>query len=442
MTLATRRSHQLANVFPAISFGNRDDFAPVKTLEAVTQELTASIEPTRRRTQIWELHSSFHCSIIGTCMSSAELRRLLVRLDVAGAEAADDHDLHMLGVLLAARPKAGAKMLQKALDRRHQLAINQFAKARHADALRTLWAEARKRGEIPGAYWALLTHPAATDALMRHAFGDVHMLSHLVGSANRADIRRLCELEAENVALTEKIERQQRQLRDGFAGRDATIRRLNDLLAKNIACERETSSPPGARADDDEHVALQDAIADLDKRLGSEIARRERLERRLETATTALHDAERRCGRLERERDELRRELAAVEPRLGLLAQQSSCDAGHHLDVLGRTVLYVGGRANQIPQCRAVVERAGGAFLHHDAGLEHNAALLPGFVGRADIVVFPVDCVSHEAVATIKRSCGQLGKRYIPLRTSSLTCLVSTLATMQGVDEIAISSAI
>ena len=68
--------------------------------------------PSKRRTQIWDLHPSLHCSIIGTCLSSGELRRLLVRLKVQGAETGDDHDLHVLGVLLAGRSKAGAKHLQ------------------------------------------------------------------------------------------------------------------------------------------------------------------------------------------------------------------------------------------------------------------------------------------------------------------------------------------
>ena len=47
------------------------------------------------------------------------------------------------------------------------------------------------------------------------------MLSHLVGAANRADIRRLRQLEAENAELQAKIERQQHQLRDAIIARDA-----------------------------------------------------------------------------------------------------------------------------------------------------------------------------------------------------------------------------
>jgi Uncharacterized protein conserved in bacteria (DUF2325) len=385
----------------------------------------SALEPSSRRTKIWEMHNTLHCSIVGTCLSTGELRRLLIRLKVAGVQTASDHDVHMLGVMLADRPKAGARELQKALDRRHQLAVNRFAKAKTADAISALWEEALQSGDIPGAYWALLSHPATTDAIIKRAFGDVHMLSHLVGAANRADIRRLRELEAENGALTAKLERQQRQLRDGLTGRDQTIRRLNDLLAQNVGVQ--ACAPLG----EDERTTLREAIGELNHRLEAESARRKRLEERLAAAIAASAEAERTRHQLERQCEALSQELAAVETRIGLLLPSPEGPIADPAHLCGRSVLYVGGRAHQIPQCRAIVERYGGAFLHHDAGVEHNAALLPGLISRADIVLFPVDCVSHDAVAVVKRSCSQLGKRLMPLRTSSLACLVSALATIE-----------
>jgi hypothetical protein len=54
-----------------------------------------------------------------------------------------------------------------------------------------------------------MTHPFATMPVRQKAFGELHMLSHLVGAADRADIRRLVALEEENAALKEKVERQQ-----------------------------------------------------------------------------------------------------------------------------------------------------------------------------------------------------------------------------------------
>src|SRR5262249_55667905 len=176
----------------------------------------ADTTTTAKRCKIWALAETLHCSIIGTCLSTAELRHVLVRLNVRGADRANEHEVHMLGVMLARRREAGAKLLQRALDRRHGLSIKQYSRAKNEGALLVLWDESVRSGEIPGAYWALLSHPCATDAVVKKAFGDVHMLSHLVGAANRADIRRLRQLEQQIGDMTAKLDRQQRQLRDGF----------------------------------------------------------------------------------------------------------------------------------------------------------------------------------------------------------------------------------
>lgn len=147
-------------------------------------------EVSKSRTKIWEFNTNLHCSIIGTCLSSAELRQVLKKFGLA-TPGCSDHDLHKIGVTVAGRHDEPARHLHKALDHRHKLAIHQFARADSEGALRTIWSDSVKRGEIPGAYWATLTHPRATRDIVRDALGEVHMLSHLVGSANRADIRRL-----------------------------------------------------------------------------------------------------------------------------------------------------------------------------------------------------------------------------------------------------------
>jgi hypothetical protein len=377
----------------------------------------------KKRTAIWNMHPSVHCSIIGTCLSSAEIRRLLIKLGVHGAESASDHDLHKHGVALAGKQQGGGKFIQKALDRRHDAAIKRFAKAKDEGTLSRHWDEAIKRGDIPGAYWAVLSHPAATDAIMRKSFGDVHMLSHMIGAANRADIRRLCQLEEENAALSAKLESQQHQLRDGFTERDRKIRLLNEALSRALA-----QAPGSAENTDDDARAAKEVLLDLERRLNREVSRRERLESRLETAVRARSEAEGAKHDALRERERLRRELAVVEAQVsGWLAEDLKSAVP---ELGGAQVLYVGGRAHQVPQLKAVVERAGGTLVYHDGGIEHSMTLLPGLVSRADCAVFPIDCVSHDAMGMLKRQCRQSAKPFIPLRTSSLASLLSGLAML------------
>jgi Uncharacterized protein conserved in bacteria (DUF2325) len=379
---------------------------------------------TPRRSRIWELAETLHCSIIGTCLSNAELRHALARLGVNGIEAADDHELHVVGVTLAGRRDAGAKLLQRALDRRHAIAIKQYAKARDEDALRQLWDASMRSGDIPGAYWALLSHAAATEAIVKKAFQDVHMLSHLVGAANRADIRRLRQLEEEKGALTEKLYRQQQQLRDGFTSRDETIRQLNKLLADHHSAGEPAANPADCREED----GARRVIADLNRKLGQETTRRERLEQRLNAMSDGMRTLEASFQAVQGERDALRREIESLEGHIAGLLQPATGDGEAALDLSNRTILYVGGRPNQIPQLKALVERTGARFLHHDGGIEHSSSLLPGLISRADVLLFPIDCISHDAVATLKRLCRQLEKPYLPLRAASLATLASSLA--------------
>jgi hypothetical protein len=128
----------------------------------------------------------------------------------------------------------------------------------------------------------------------------------------------------------------------------------------------------------------------------------------------------------------LRDELDAIEASLVASCIAQSCDKpselpldAPHLD--GVVMLYVGGRPNQVAHLRAVAERCGATFLHHDGGIENHPNLLPGLTSRADLVLFPVDCISHDAAHAVKLLCRQAGKRFIPLRAASATSLLAAL---------------
>jgi hypothetical protein len=102
-----------------------------------------SVEEKGRR--IWELNSNFHCSIIGTCLTTRELRQLLTKMGLAGVERQTDHELHGKAVLLAGKRDQAAKLLHKALDRLHRQTLNRFRKATSVEDLRGLWRDAVQR---------------------------------------------------------------------------------------------------------------------------------------------------------------------------------------------------------------------------------------------------------------------------------------------------------
>ena len=98
-----------------------------------------------------------------------------------------------------------------------------------------MWREALQRGEIPGAYWAVLTPPGdQRRAECVKSSPKCTCCRTLMGAANRADIRRLRQLEAENAELQAKGQRQQSQLRDSIVARDTTIRELSQCSKASV----------------------------------------------------------------------------------------------------------------------------------------------------------------------------------------------------------------
>ena len=382
-------------------------------------------KPSNRRGKLWELTAMLHCSIIGTCLPTGELRSLLRRADPMIDPATTDHEIHSIAVGAAGRNDAVSKQIHKALDRRYQPAIDRFARARSAGDVRELWDEAMRSGDIPGAYWAVLTHPFATDAVARHVFGDLHMLSHRVGAANRADLQKLHWLEQQKAALEDKLARQQMHLRDAIVSRETRLAELSAALAARVE--------PGHATGAETSAALESVVADLSKRLDFEVRRRERAEKRLETLVASRTAELKTRTAIERELALLRDEAASAERALGALAVDEQRDAPEEWKLAGLSILYVGGRPHQVARLRAVIERAGGRLAHHDGGIEQADDLLPGLVSRADVAVFPVDCVSHTAALSVKRLCRQARKPFVPLRSAGIAPLLQAVRSVRAV---------
>jgi len=397
------------------------DIASLPPALVVHDESVAAAGPPRR-TKIWEFNTNLHCSIIGTCLSTSELRQILKKFGL-GSPDSTDHDLHSTAVGLAGRHDKAAKLLNKALDERHRVSINQFGKATTEEGVRSLWRDAVKRGEIPGAYWATLTHPVATRAVIRDAFGEVHMLSHLVGAANRADIRRLCQLEEETAGLRERLDRQQAAFRDAVVSRDTTIQELRRTLAQQVAAQ-----PSGA---DELDATLRQLVRDLERQLAGEVRRSSVLAERLTAAKASIADEQSARLQVERENEALQRELEAIEASTSASGGEPASSGLSRPRLDGVALLYVGGRPHHIAHLRALTEESGGTFLHHDGGNEHHLNLLAGLASQADLVVFPVDCISHHAAQVAKQLCRQSGKQFIPLRSASVTSLLAALRRLK-----------
>ena len=111
---------------------------------------------------------------------------------------------------------------------------------------------------------------------------------------------------------------------------------------------------------------------------------------------------------------------------------QSAQISDASFDLAGRLILYVGGRHQHVAHLRRIIEERGGALVHHDGGVEQSMAKLSNQLERADAVLFPVGCVSHQAQSKVKSLCRRFDKPFKPLRSTGIGAIVQALESVSG----------
>jgi len=387
-------------------------------LPIVEQHPAASTISVRaQRLKTWELPSMFHCSIVGTCLTTVELRQVLTKVGDIDTKTATDHVLHSRGVRAAGQRDIAAKLLNKALDRRHERILKHFSKLSTPAEIKVQWDKAVDDGDISGAYWAVMSHPASDRPLMNDIFGEVHMLSHLVGSSSRLDLARLRRLQLDVEARDDKIARQEARLQAAAQDNVILQRRMEELEENLRRAQAAAGETAPAMVDQRQETRLSEKLQAAGERA-------EGYEKRLALAETKLTKALSLVSVLTEENLALKRELDLLEVTIAMAAEPGTA-AGEHGQ---ETLLYVGGRPNLFDRLRKLAESRNIELLFHDGGVEDNLSLLPAMVGRASSAVFPVDCISPSAADMVKRPGRGRAKPYLPLRSASLASFAAVIA--------------
>jgi hypothetical protein len=372
--------------------------------EQCEAEPAALSKPAKSRRKLWEIPSHLHCSVIGTCLSMDDLRKLTRKGGMRISDDATDYCVHSYFVREAGTESKLARLLHKMLDDKHAVDIRRFsAVAADAAAIEALWEKAMESGRVAGAYWAVLSLRCAPSELVTVVYGQVHMLSHVLGSYNRNAIQRLATAEKQIIELTRQRDAAMSAKLELERAKEKRICELETELCRLRASGTVTVTTAYPR----EMTTLKSRLARAEQRVAAERERRRVAEARLEQLD--LLDT----------RVSADQPVAAAEAPA--LPQQTT------VNVAGQCVLYVGGRQALVPHIRSAIERRQGRLLHHDGGLEQAPKMLENLVTQADMVFCPLDCVSHSACLRVKKLCQRLDKPFLLLRSSGASSLVRVL---------------
>lgn len=217
------------------------------------------------RWRLWEIPSFYHWSILGLCLSPSDLVDLVKKMHLVVPENLSNYEIYGLFIELARERGARGRLLHHTLDTKHSGVIEEFhLRASSEEQALDLWGVALASGDIPGAYWSLMTHPTTGPSAYQQAFRDLQMISLRLVAAGGAPLGWLQQLEQELRDAKEKHAVAEESLREQLRVKDARVAQLVEQLSRPRGS---ISTSP----DEDEEVRAQDAEEELE-RLRAEVA--------------------------------------------------------------------------------------------------------------------------------------------------------------------------
>lgn len=371
--------------------------------------------PSGKRKKLCQIKGHYHCSIVGTCISLKELNKIKRKAEVKYSDSATEHEIHGIFVYLAGEDSLPSKLMTKLLDKKYLKDIRKFSGLKNDKELQNAWKEEYDKGNIPGPYWALMSHPYSSAKTLSNAFGEVHMLSHMIGRSTRADIKRVKRLEEENDTLKSKY----KVIKQTYCSKFSKI---------NEKYESEKNKNNHLSA---ELNYSKQKIDDLEATINSkDSSAYDRKIKELEYSNDFLtHENSLLQEKIKNLQKQLEKKEKSYEQKINLFClnnknfEKTKCNGCISEkcpgpDLCGKKILYVGGRKNTVSKYKEIAENHGAKFIYHDGGIESSKKTIDNAVFSADMVCCPVDCTSHDACLKLKKICKKTEKSFVPLRSA------------------------
>ena len=394
---------------------DKDKSLPVISNCAASDNDTAAL--TSRRRRLWELSHTCHCPLVGVGLPLGYLRKLVGKM-TGGRVLADDYEVHVGAVTECGARNRLSEALQKELERRYAPVILRFRGARSKEQVAQLWRTAVANGDVSGAFWAGLTHPRCDAELEEQMCRDLHMIQHQAGACVRADMGKFTALQEENVRLAQELSRLQQRSQAMLQEKTGELERQEAVLLRTrLDSIGKDSVIEELRA---ELAQLQAVIPSLESRtrLVERLAQMDEREKELRLQITELKAQP--------------RPAAVAPPPAPKLEAPAGGKLKMPIRLIDQSVLCVGGRSGNVATYRALIERVGAQFAHHDGGLEDNANLLDSSLAAADLVICQTGCISHSAYWRVKDYCKRTGKRCVFIDNPSISSLARGLQEVSG----------
>jgi len=360
-----------------------------------------------RPLRLWEIDHFFKCPAIGTCLNIAEQKQILKKAGIS-LKRRNPFQIHETLVATSENENKISRKVDLKLGRKFRSEIEKFFDLREDEFMR-LWKAHFEGGEFEGIFWVAAIRPDLSPKSRRTIFGDIHMAMHLGARRQNEARQALVNQQKNSQELTLRLKE--------ASGTGRILRKENKRLKDSLAKLQERNSSL-----EKEKLRLEKEMAGLQNYSPLAQLRTENqdLHLQLRSLFKEIEGYQRRLNGLQRQNGELESEVdrqreinghlgEEIETIITQFSNMNRCDETcPSFSLCRKRVLIVGGITKMEAFYRKLIEENGGVFEYHDGYTRGGTKDLDSRVRRADVVLCPVDCNSHNACSMAKR----LGKKY------------------------------
>jgi hypothetical protein len=372
--------------------------------------------------RFWEIDECFKCPVSGMCMTLAEQKQLLKKTKIS-VKNASPFEIHEAVVASSDNENRVSRRVDHLLHRKFGKEAAELLKLEHK-AFMANFKSADAAGNHAAALWATAIHPDLPMSLKREVFGQIHMSMHFSGEERMKMNRKLASRENEledSRRCNKKLAQQKRALEkeiQSMKQSQSNLRNALEVAEKELAQIRNMPFHGGTQGEtighNQEHLFLKaemEGLYECNQRQQRQIAALKEKNRRLAHQLGCQGELNRR----------IRHETRTI---IAELIAKTRCDQScPSFDLCQKRILIVGGMSRMETLYRELIEASGGIFEYHDGYMKKGSRQLESRLRRADVVLCPVNCNSHNACSAVKRLAKKHQKPVQMLANSSLQAI-------------------
>jgi len=399
----------------------------LRAVEMLDNEISNNSPPQQKA---WMISLCFKCPVIGTCLNLEEQKKVLKKTGYC-TKNLSAFKIHQILVESLENENVISTRIDTYLNKKFHREISEYLHLEESAFLKE-WRSHFDKGFIEGFLWVAATRTDLSTSTMCSIFGDIHMQMHLNSEQNRKDRHLLTYQQEENRKLTQRLKEVNQINRRIKKEKERIEKELVDLKRINLSLGKEKN-----------HLESEFSNWRKEKALQALEAENCQLKEKIGKLSEVIKDYQQNLKLLENQNNKLLSKFDSQKEIKGNLRKKSEnvIKCCHNLnqydgkdpslELSNKHILIVGGITKLEVFYRKLIEEKGGIFEYHDGYMNGGSNGLENKIRRADVVLCPVNCNSHNACSMVKRLSKKYEKPVNMLANSSLSSISQALFEYQ-----------